>query len=127
MALERRCFNVLAQELDLWIIYHETIWFRSNELVNFLGYADVNRTMRTTVFRSHKKSLATIQAMAPGIVVPRNWPPRTLFINESGLHKLVHSSTYPRIEQLQNWISNILMPRPFVQTFSTQTNIPGLI
>jgi prophage antirepressor-like protein len=83
------------------------IWFRLADVTDILKYKSRKDVIRDIIDKKYKKSLKNIETVHDVDRTQEN----TIYINESGLYKLVIKSKMKLAEQFQIWLIDVALPK----------------
>lgn len=92
-----------------------TLWFKGNDITKILGYSDPKKAIQQHIKKNYKSTYTEILARAgdngaPPLSSLSYNDKNTMFINESGLYKLIFKSQLPLAEKFQEWIQDDVLP-----------------
>lgn len=111
--LARRSYamNGIEHEIYIFIAENGMPWFKANEIARILDYKNLTKAIRDNVYENDriiwKDMVGTIN---DALVLPSNWQPNTVFINESGLYSLMLRSKKPEAEAFRHWVTSEVLP-----------------
>jgi prophage antirepressor-like protein len=85
------------------------LWFNANDSAKLLNYNNQKRAIKMNIQPKNKKHLYEITNNYK--LLYKNVQGHTLFINEKGLNELILKSTKKEALEIQEWISNDVMPK----------------
>jgi prophage antirepressor-like protein len=95
------------QNIFIVVDKYNQIWFKLKDIVKLLNYNDHARTV--TRLKLDKKKFSDIKVL-PSMAVPSNFQPSTIFIDESGLYKLLTNCTKNLAKQFRDEIFSNILP-----------------
>ncbi|AAZ67478.1 orf108 [Trichoplusia ni single nucleopolyhedrovirus] len=84
--------------------------FKAKDVAVALDFADTDQAIRKNVDDCDKITWSEIPSPRRDLVVPPNWHPRTLFLNESGLYSLMLASKKPQAKLIKRWVTSEVLP-----------------
>jgi prophage antirepressor-like protein len=90
--------NIIIDNLD-------KIWFGCKEILTSLEYKDIKDAMKAHIDKDNKIQLKNINHS-----INTKQHPNTIYINESGLYKLIFSSKMKKAKIFTNWVTNDVLP-----------------
>jgi prophage antirepressor-like protein len=81
------------------------IWFNGKELTLALEYKDTKDAIKSHIDKNDRTQLKNINHS-----IDTNQHPNSIYINESGLYKLMFSSKMKKAKNFTNWITNDVLP-----------------
>jgi prophage antirepressor-like protein len=98
---------ILFGQIKIHIIIDNTdkIWFNGKELTLALEYKDTKDAINSHIDKNDKIQLKNINHS-----INTNQHPNSIYINESGLYKLMFSSKMKKAKNFTNWITNDVLP-----------------
>ena len=98
---------ILFDKIKIHIIIDNTdkIWFSCKEILSSLEYKDIKDAMKVHIDKDNKIQLKNINHS-----INTKQHPNTIFINESGLYKLIFKSKMKKAKIFTNWVTNDVLP-----------------
>ena len=98
---------ILFEKIKINIIIDNTdkIWFNGKELTSALEYKDTKDAIKSHIDKNDRTQLKNINHS-----IDTNQHPNSIYINESGLYKLMFSSKMKKAKTFTNWITNEVLP-----------------
>jgi prophage antirepressor-like protein len=98
---------ILFGQIKIHIIIDNTdkIWFNGKELTLALEYKDTKDAINSHIDKNDRTQLKNINHS-----IDTNQHPNSIYINESGLYKLMFSSKMKKAKNFTNWITNDVLP-----------------
>jgi len=96
-------FLYKSETLNIILDGENNIWFCANDIARLLKYKAPKKAIQKYVLDKHKKNyedLTDIKKMHPG----------TMFINESGMFRLIMKSKQKNALEFQEWITDEVLP-----------------
>jgi len=81
------------------------LWVNANNLASALGYKDPKEAVRTHTKEKDRKELHTIKCDSK----PKGQP-RTMYLSEAGMYKLVVKSKMKKAEVFSDWVTEEVLP-----------------
>jgi len=99
--------HILFGQIKIHIIIDNTdkIWFNGKELTLALEYKDTKDAIKSHIDKNDRTQLKNINHS-----INTNQHPNSIYINESGLYKLMFSSKMKKAKNFTNWITNDVLP-----------------
>lgn len=95
---ENTIINVIIDNSD-------KIWFNAKQLIYAIGYKDAKDALRTHVLQKDKKFLKNINHS-----YNLKQQPMTMYINESGMYKLILRSRLEKAQKFSDWVTEDVLP-----------------
>ena len=96
------------EEIFIVVDKNNQIWFKLKDIVKLLGYNDHSRTV-SRINISNKFKFKDIKVL-PLMAVPLNFQPSTIFIDESGLYKLLTNSKKELAQKFRDDVFSNILP-----------------
>lgn len=119
MSLERRNFkfnNDIFINLYIYTDNNQTLWFKAKEIAKVLGYNNTAKAISVHVSNKCRIKWEKLNKLSNDSL--NKWQGHTMFINESGLYRLICRSKMPLAEKFSHWITDEVIPE-FRKTQST--------
>ncbi|ABO37334.1 Bro17 [Heliothis virescens ascovirus 3e] len=116
--LTKCSYSIGRKCCDLWIVEisredkEPLAMVSGHGIAELLGYKQPDKAVRDHISMKHKQNWSQIKARLkqPGLDLPANWQPNTVFITEPAIYKLCTKSTLPEAEEFQDWIYEEVLP-----------------
>lgn len=95
---EQSHINVIIDNAD-------KIWFNANQLTKSIGYKDSRDAIKKHIL---KTDLIQLKKINHSYNIKQH--PQTIYINESGLYKLILRSKLPKAKIFTEWVTNDVLP-----------------
>lgn len=95
---ENTTINVIIDNSD-------KIWFNAKQLIYSIGYKDAKDALKTHVSQKDKKYLKNINHS-----YNIKQQPLTMYINESGMYKLILRSRLEKAQKFSDWVTEDVLP-----------------
>lgn len=92
-------------KINIIIDNSDKIWFSCKEILSSLEYKDIKDAMKVHIDKDNKIQLKNINHS-----INTKQHPNTIFINESGLYKLIFKSKMKKAKIFTNWVTNDVLP-----------------
>ncbi|AJP09120.1 anti-repressor Ant [Heliothis virescens ascovirus 3f] len=117
-ALNKRSYSIGTKSCDVWIVEiprenkEPLVMVSAHGIAELLGYKQPDKAVRNHISMKHKQNWSQIKTRLsePGLEIPPNWHPHTVFITEPAIYKLCTKSTLPEAEEFQDWIYEKVLP-----------------
>jgi len=87
------------------------IWFKGVDVITILEYQDQSHPIRKHVPQKHKANFKNLEFHKGGRYCPLSYMhPSTVFIDESGLYRLIMRSKMPKAEKFTDWVVKEVLP-----------------
>jgi prophage antirepressor-like protein len=96
------------KEIFIVVDKNNQIWFKLKDIVKLLGYNDHSRTV-SRINISNKFKFKDIKVL-PSMAIPLNFQSSTIFIDESGLYKLLTNSKKELAQKFRDDIFSNILP-----------------
>jgi len=83
----------------------DKIWFNAKQLIYAIGYKDAKDALHTHVVQKDKKYLKNINHS-----YNLKQQPMTMYINESGMYKLILRSRLKKSQKFSDWVTEDVLP-----------------
>jgi prophage antirepressor-like protein len=91
--------------INVIIDNNDKIWFGAKQLTTAIGYKDWKDALRTHITKKEKIFLVDINH---SYTIKQQ--PKTLYISEAGLYKLILRSKLPKAQKFTEWVTNDVLP-----------------
>ncbi|AXN77333.1 bro18 [Heliothis virescens ascovirus 3i] len=116
--LTKRSYSIGKKSCDVWIVEiprkdkEPMLMVSAHGIAELLGYKRPRKAVYDHIKHTHRKTWGQIktQLSEPGLEIPPNWQPNTVFITEPAIYKLCNKSQLPESETLQDWIYDEVLP-----------------
>ena len=95
---ENKKINVIIDNLDV-------LWFNAGQLAKIIGYLDTNKAIK-----QHTGIEDRIQFKNINHSYNIKQHPQTMYINESGMYKIILRSKMPKTNKFSNWVTQEVLP-----------------
>lgn len=103
--LDENYINFENHIIHIIIDINDKLWLKANDLVSALGYIDIKDAIKNHIDKNNKIQIKNIKHNSQ-----IRSHPQTLYINESGMYKLIFSSKLPKAKKFNNWITDEVLP-----------------
>lgn len=120
MSLVRKSYPLNDEEFEIYVFCenennrYNNIWFKAKEIATILNYNNTVKAIENNVDIDDKIEWIELQNKVgirnAHLEIPKNWQPRTIFINESGLNSLIFGSTKPEARKFKRWVTSEVLP-----------------
>ena len=97
---EKKMIHVLIDDDD-------KVWFNTKDVLIALGYRDYKNASKRLINRKYVRSRISINISKEKKI----GQPYSLYMNESGLYRLMTKSKLPKAERFTDWIFDDLLPK----------------
>ncbi len=89
---------------------YNQIWFKLKDILRLLEYSNLKKALYSSFINNdNKKEYKTIK-VSPSMGTPHNFQPSTIFIDESGLYKLLSNSRKDLAKQFRDDVFGKILP-----------------
>lgn len=103
--LEKNAIKFENIDINIVIDNSDKIWFCAREVIIALKYKDIKDVIKKHISDDDKTHLKYINHS-----IDTRLHPNTVFINESGLYKLIFRSKMKKAKIFTNWVTNEVLP-----------------
>ena len=98
------------QEVFIVVDKYNQIWFKLKDIIKLLGYSNVKKTLYSSIIDKNNKKKYSQLKVYPSRGTPPNFQSKSIFVDESGLYKLLSNSKKDLAEKFKDEIFSNILP-----------------
>jgi len=98
------------QEVFIVVDKYNQIWFKLKDIIKLLGYSNVKKTLYSSIIDKNNKKKYSQLKVYPSRGTPPNFQSKSIFVDESGLYKLLSNSIKKIAKEFRDEIFSNILP-----------------